>query len=317
MASVMICCATASALLPSAVRQPVTASMAEATSMAMAAPADPAANHAGSRSIVSRRGLLGTAASSMVAASLAVAAPPAAFAYPLIQEASDRGEDLLDELPPKAKQAYLQYLPQLQLDGDYFAFELTPLLAQPGRWDKIFALTESTNIGSAQSVSRLDREFITPMRILALAFPPDLGGEDMQSAIDNFQKSMFRLSSLARKNAMTGNVAAPNAAEIKEVETAFDGGRKALNAFYEAVNTGAGAARLTPIPPIPQMMKGEGYPRSKTLYTQLLKDAALCRNRGGEQLAGLWGNLMVYGTIPGVNPCGDAAAKYYMQGNVK
>ena len=37
------------------------------------------------------------------------------------------------------------------------------------------------------------------------------------------------------------------------------------------------------------------------------------RNRGGEQLAGLWGNLMVYGTVPGVNPCGNAAEKYYAQ----
>ena len=306
----MIYCATTSALLPSAARQPLTAVVTAAASASVPTPVD--AGHS-SASVLSRRGLLGSAASSVVAATFAAAAPPAAFAYPLIQEAADRGEDLLDELPPKAKQAYLQYLPQLQLDGDYFAFELTPLLSQPGRWDKIFALTESTNIGSAQSVSRLDREFITPMRILALAFPPDLGGEEMQGAIDNFQKSMFRLSSLARKNAMTGNVAAPNAAEIKEVETAFDGGRKALNTFFEAVNMGAGATRLTPIPPIPQMIKGEGYPRSKTLYTQLLKDAALCRNRGGEQLAGLWGNLMVYGTIPGVNPCGDAAAKYYMQ----
>ena len=56
------------------------------------------------------------------------------------------------------------------------------------------------------------------------------------------------------------------------------------------------------------------YPRSKALYTQLLKDAALCRNRGGEALAGLWGQLMVYGTVPGVNPCGNAAQLYYSQG---
>ena len=51
-----------------------------------------------------------------------------------------------------------------------------------------------------------------------------------------------------------------------------------------------------------------------TRYTQLLKDAALCRNRGGEALAGLWGNLMVYGTVPGVNPCGNSALAYFSQG---
>ena len=55
------------------------------------------------------------------------------------------------------------------------------------------------------------------------------------------------------------------------------------------------------------------YARSKERYTQLLKDTALCRNRGGEQLAGLWGNLMVYGTVPGVNPCGDINLANYFQ----
>ena len=34
----------------------------------------------------------------------------------------------------------------------------------------------------------------------------------------------------------------------------------------------------------------------------------------GEVLAGVLGNLMVYGTVPGVNPCGSAAEKYYSQG---
>ena len=58
----------------------------------------------------------------------------------------------------------------------------------------------------------------------------------------------------------------------------------------------------------------KAYPRSKQLYTDLLKEAALCRNRGGEALAGLWGNLMVYGTVPGVNPCGNSALAYYTQG---
>jgi len=44
-----------------------------------------------------------------------------------------------------------------------------------------------------------------------------------------------------------------------------------------------------------------------------MKDAALCRNRGGEQLAGIWGQLMVYGTVPGVNPCGSVNMASYFQ----
>ena len=78
-----------------------------------------------------------------------------------------------------------------------------------------------------------------------------------------------------------------------------------------SINGAVGTNLLVSIPPSAQI---SSYPRSKALYTQLLKDAAICRNRGGEALAGVWGQLMVYGTVPGVNPCGNAAEKYYRQG---
>ena len=81
-----------------------------------------------------------------------------------------------------------------------------------------------------------------------------------------------------------------------------------MNTFFAAVNEATGSKRLVDIPKL-----GGPYPRSEKLYTQLLKDAALCRNRGGEALAGIWGNLMVYGTVPGVNPCGNAAEMYFSQ----
>lgn len=173
-------------------------------------------------------------------------------------------------------------------------FVLQPLLSQPGRYDRITDLVLSTDIGSAASVSRLDREFVTPMRILALAFPPDLGGEEMQDSIDKFQGAMFSLARQARKSGTTGNVSGPSDKELKDVAATWETGRIALNEFFAAVNAGTQSDRLTAIPP-----NGKGYPRSERLYTQLLKDAALCRNRGGEALAGLWGQLMVYGTVPG------------------
>ena len=254
-----------------------------------------------------RRAVLGGAA-------LAVFAPPQpapAATDAMASIPKPPTSDLLEELPPKAKQAYLQYLPQLQIDGDFFMFDLPPMVSQPGRWDLIYALTASTDIGSAASVSRLDREFVTPMRQIALSFPPDMGGEDMQGAIDDFQKAMFKLSQLARKGAQTGNTAGPSAAEIKEVEGEYTKARLGLNAFFAAVNEGTGAKRLVAVP---NPTDKKAYPRSEKRYTQLLKDAALCRNRGGEVLAGVWGNLMVYGTVPGVNPCGSAAEKYYSQG---
>mmetsp|Transcript_62 Transcript_62/g.264 ORF Transcript_62/g.264 Transcript_62/m.264 type:complete len:148 (+) Transcript_62:695-1138(+) len=147
------------------------------------------------------------------------------------------------------------------------------------------------------------------MRILTLSFPPDAGGDEMQLALDRFQASALRLSLLARRGQTTGNVAQPSAAEVAAVKKTWDEGRQSINAFFDALNTGTSTQRLVGIP-----AKVEGYPRSKKLYTQLRKDAALCRNRGGEALAGFWGNLMVYGTVPGVNPCGNVnLANYFDQ----
>lgn len=214
----------------------------------------------------------------------------------------------LDDLPPKAQEAYRQYWPDMQLAGDYYVFELLDLLKEPGRWDIIATLTESTSIGSAASVSKLEREFLTPMRILSLAFPPDAGGEEMQDALGKFQKSMFQLSRQARAGQTTGNLANPNAKDIAAIEKTWDDGRQALNTFYVTMNTATSTNRLVTIP-----AAGKDYPRSKKLYTQLQKDAALCRNRGGQALAGLWGQLMVYGTVPGVNPCGNVNLQNYFQ----
>ena len=248
---------------------------------------------------LSLRAVLGSVASTTFA--------PAAFALESLVKDENAGKvaaqfnvGLLDELPPKAKQAYLQYLPQLQLSADYYIFDLAPMLKEPGRWDLIGEITSSSNIGSAASVSRLDREFVTPMKILALAFPPDIGGEQMQDALDKFQASMFQLSRQARRGATTGNVAGPSSKEVEEVYKTWEAGRVALNQFYAALNEGTGTARLSSIPPRGQE---KTYPRSKALYTALLKEAAVCRNRGGEALAGLWGGLMVYGTVPGKRVC--------------
>jgi len=251
--------------------------------------------------VSSRRAVLG----GLGGLAAAVLAPPSANAVTGGKELPDA----LEDLPRNAKKAYLQYLPQLQLDGDFFVFELEPMLAQPGRWDRISEIVTSTDIGSAASISRLEREFITPMRQIALSFPPDMGGEEMQTAIDGFQKAMYTLASQARKGQTNGITAPPLPQEVKAVEDAYTMSYTSLNKFFAAVNEGVGTKRLVPV-----TKGGIGYPRSKGLYTQLKKDAALCRNRGGEALAGIWGNLMVYGTVPGVNPCGNAAEKYFSQG---
>lgn len=345
---------------------------------------------------LSRREAMSSPLAAAAAASLAAAGSP----WPAAAAVADGVT--YDDLPPKAQQAYQQYWPALQLAADSYVFELYDLLPEPGRWDSIGAITESTDIGSAASVSKLEREYLTPMRILALAFPPDAGGEEMQAALNKFQGSMFQLSRLARAGQSLSPLARAPGLPPRRTRAVRVGRRRGTSprraprrlrrsrrrgttggppstpflrrmpapacqlpaarrpslppplpplpaaavAFRapprrsprprrppphhsaplplcgtpaaQALNSGtAGAAsasgkvapRLVGIPP-----KGAGYPRSKKLYTQLRKDAALCRNRGGEALAGLWGNLMVYGTVPGVNPCGSVnMANYFAQ----
>lgn len=256
---------------------------------------------------LSRRVVLGSAASAVLA--------PSAFALdslmvdPNAAKKADVGA--LDDIPPKSRQAYLQYLPQLQLNADFFFFELGDYLDDPGRYDRISELTESKTAGAGTSNSRMEREFVTPMKILALSFPPDLGGEEMQTNLDTFQRSMFVLSKQARAGSSIGNVAGATAKEKQEIKATYDKGRVALNNFMAATNEATGTKRLVTIP---SKADAKSYTRSRKLYTALLKEAAICRNRGGEALAGLWGGLMVYGTVPGVNPCGNSALAYYSQG---
>ena len=103
-----------------------------------------------------------------------------------------------------------------------------------------------------------------------------------------------------------GSAAPPDQTTTRRAMAHWDDGRAALNSFLATLNRVTGIERLTLIP-----ADAATYPRSKSRYTQLVKDAATCRNRGGEALAGVWGQLMIYGTVPGVSPCGMTLAEYF------
>lgn len=218
--------------------------------------------------------------------------------------------DPLDDLPKQTASAYKMQWPSLQIAADYYVFELLDLVENPTRWNQIAELSSSTNIGSAASVSKVEREFFTPMRILSLAFPPDLGGDEMQEAFNSFQKVIAKMTRQARSAQVFGDpeaVLASAGKDIKELQNTWEEGRESLNSFFVAMNTATSTTRMVTIP-----KGGKNYPRSKKLYSQLMRDAALCRNRGGETLAAIWGQLMVYADA-GVNPCGNINFKNYFE----
>eukprot|EP00316_Scyphosphaera_apsteinii_P005486 CAMPEP_0119336498 /NCGR_PEP_ID=MMETSP1333-20130426/91972_1 /TAXON_ID=418940 /ORGANISM="Scyphosphaera apsteinii, Strain RCC1455" /LENGTH=267 /DNA_ID=CAMNT_0007347313 /DNA_START=13 /DNA_END=813 /DNA_ORIENTATION=- len=203
--------------------------------------------------------------------------------------------DALESLPPNSALAFKRNWPAIQLGADFYVFELRSRVADPQRWDLVGSFVGT---GGDTASSRLEREFLSPMTVLSLAFPPDAGGDSMASSLQVFRRAMGQLGKAA--GSAPGPTAGPTSGEVAVAMGFWEDGRLALNDFYTALNEATGTERLVTIP-----VGGESYPRSKERYVQLIKDAALCRNRGGEALAGIWGQLMVYGTVPGVNPCGN------------
>lgn len=244
---------------------------------------------------VSRRGLLG--ATSAFALSEAAGAYALKDSKPPVQESA-----ALNELPPRTVIAYQRTWPAMQLGADFYAFELLDRVKSPQKWDLVGAY-----VGGGLESSRLEREFLSPMTILSLAFPEDLGGDEMQGALQSFRASQFALVRAAGSS--PGPTAGPTTAEKAVALGHWESGRVALNDFLVALNVATDTTRLTPIP-----AGAVGYPRDKQRYLELRQGQALCRNRGGEQLAGLWSGLMVYGTVPGVDPCGSVnLANYFDQ----
>lgn len=208
---------------------------------------------------------------------------------------------LTNVLPRNAVIAFQRNWPAIQLGADTYTFVLHERVTSPQQWDLVGSFL---GLGGDAAGSRLERELINPMTIVSLSFPPDEGGDEMSEALSQFRRAMGNLGKAAPSS--PGVTVGPTAAEVKLAVQRWDEGRQALNRFYTALNTATETDRLVLIP-----ADIGAYPRSKARFVQLNKDAALCRNRGGEALAGVWGQLMVYGTVPGVNPCGDVTMATY------
>lgn len=268
---------------------------------------------------LSRRALLGSAAALLPSAALA---RKAKYVDESVEIGSLSGGVMsklaapLEELTPPAKKALLQYFGQLQQSTDYFVFELFDKISTPERWDVFVKFVKTKNAASAADPSPMDRNFVVPMRAIALGYPPDEGGNELLKAVDDFQKAMYSLAKYANAQSTIGNVDVPDkdSIEVKTVASKWVQARNALNIFLDGINKSTGGYQALTL--IPAKVADYEKLRSKDLYFQLLKDNALCRNRGGETLANIYSYLMVYGTVPGVKPCGYAAEKYFAQNRI-
>lgn len=238
---------------------------------------------------------------------LSASSPKTAFAK-VATDASSLDADL----PPDAVKSYLQYRYSLQLAADFYIFDLQNMVADTDEYGNVSELVRSTNARGGQGQpSRIERDYVNPMRIIGLSMPPEYA-DDIRETQFAFEKAMSKLTKA------TAGIKRDLPVEIdKEAKpaamAAWEEGRLALNSFFTILNTATGLKdELTLIPPSgPNQIAT--YGRSIRRYNEFMKKTKLCQNRGGPALSQAWGQLMVSGYLQ--DSCGvEPMDQYFFQG---
>lgn len=214
----------------------------------------------------------------------------------------------LVDLPPDAARSYLQYRIPLQIAADFYIFELQGLLGDVEQWGEIGQLFQTNNNRGQGQPSRIERDYINPMRILLLSMPPDFT-DDMRAAQFKFEAAMFRITK-ATSGIRRDLPVEIDASAVPTAKAGWEEGRVALNEFFVLLNEATGLNELKSIP-APGPNQREQYGRSANRYNDLVKKTKLCQNRGGPALSKAWGGLMVSGYMQ--DSCGipDLDAYFY------
>ena len=248
--------------------------------------------------VQSRRSWLSSAAASSLA--LVARAPPAGAA----RVPTDASSGLLPDLPPEAVRSYLQYRYSLQLAADFYIFDLQTMVADTDEYGAVSDLVASKGARGGQGgASRIEREYVNPMRIIGLSMPPEYA-DDIRESQFAFEKAMSKLTKATQGIRRDLPVEIDKEA-VPRAKAAWDEGRLALNSFFVTLNTATGleGELVTIPPPGPDQMRE--YGRNIRRYNEFIKKTKLCQNRGGPTLSAAWGQLMVSGYLQdscGVEP---------------
>jgi hypothetical protein len=99
----------------------------------------------------------------------------------------------LSDLPPEAVRSYLQYRMPLQTSADYYVFELQDKVKDIDDWGEIGELFRANSNRGQGNPSRIEREYVNPMRILGLSMPPDIA-DRMRDSQFKFEKAMATIT---------------------------------------------------------------------------------------------------------------------------
>lgn len=208
--------------------------------------------------------------------------------------ANAAGDATLDDLPREAQRSYTQYRVPLQISADYYLWELRDKISRIDDWGEVNELYRVNNNKGQGQPSRIERDYINPMRILTLSMPPD-AADDLRAAQFEFERAAAGLSKI------TAGVRRDLPVEIlpsaqKDALVKWEEGRVALNKFFAVLNDTTGLNELKPVPAAGPNQNQE-YGRSEKRYFELMKKTKLCQNRGGPALSQAWGQLMVSGYL--------------------
>lgn len=238
----------------------------------------------------SRRQFLSFVAASVLTTQLVVANPGDARAVAM----TGSKDGNLPDLPSEASRSYLQYRIPLQIAADYYIFELQDMVGDIDKWGEVGQLFQVNNNRGQGQPSKIERDFVNPMRILLLSMPPDVS-EEMRDAQFRFEKAMNAISKATAGYRKDLPVEIP-ASSVTTARGGWEDGRVALNDFFALLNTATGLPELKAIPPAGPKQREE-YGRSAKRYSDLIKKTKLCQNRGGPALSQAWGQLMVSGYL--------------------
>jgi hypothetical protein len=236
----------------------------------------------------SRRNFLTIIPAAALMSQLDLFSPQAALAI------TGAGDGNLPDFPYEATRSYLQYRIPLQIAADYYIFDLQGMIGNPDTWGDVSQLYRVNNNKGQGQPSRMERDYVNPMRILSLSMPPDLT-DDMRDAQFKFERAMAGVSKATAGYRKDLPVEIP-ASAVKAAEQGWEDGRVALNEFFALLNTATGLPELKGIPPAGPNQR-EQYGRSARRYNELVKKTKLCQNRGGPALSQAWGGLMVTGYL--------------------
>uniref|UniRef100_A0A7S2HFZ0 Uncharacterized protein n=1 Tax=Helicotheca tamesis TaxID=374047 RepID=A0A7S2HFZ0_9STRA len=239
--------------------------------------------------VSSRRDILRVSAASAIGLTALSSPLFPASAAAKVTGASDGN---LPDFPSEAVRSYLQYRTPLQISADYYIWELQDKMTDVDEWGEIGQLFRVNNNRGQGQPSRIERDFVNPMRILGLSMDPDVA-DSLRDSQFQFEKAMAKISKA------TAGVRRDLSVEIEptaipKAQEGWDEGRMALNSFFLTLNEATGLNELQTIPPAGPNQTKE-YGRNPRKFFELMKKTKLCQNRGGPTLSQAWGQLMVSG----------------------